>query len=82
MVYLVVGWSLSDSLDTPVVGEFSNGIGLFFADEILEGMPIKIQFKWELLKLNQPRWEQAFSADGGATWETNWTMDFFPKAKI
>ncbi|MBK8617117.1 MAG: DUF1579 domain-containing protein [Anaerolineales bacterium] len=71
-----------DSLDTPVVGEFSNGVGLFFADEILEGMPIKIRFKWELLELNQPRWEQAFSADGGATWETNWTMDFFPKAKI
>jgi hypothetical protein len=68
-----------DSLDTPVVGEFSNGVGLFFADEVLEGTPIKIQFKWNVLEANQPRWEQAFSADGGTTWETNWIMDFLPK---
>jgi hypothetical protein len=62
-----------------VVGEFSNGVGLFFADEVLEGTPIKIRFKWNLLEENRPRWEQAFSADGGITWETNWIMDFLPK---
>jgi len=27
-----------------------------------------------------PRWEQALSVDGGATWETNWTMDFVRSA--
>ena len=68
-----------DSLDTPVVGEFSNGVGLFFADDVLEGTPIKVRFKWNVLEANRPRWEQAFSADGGTTWETNWIMDFLPK---
>ena len=68
-----------DSLDTPVVGEFSNGVGLFFADDVLEGTPITIRFKWNVLEANRPRWEQAFSADGGTTWETNWIMDFLPK---
>jgi hypothetical protein len=23
-----------------------------------------------------PRWEQAFSPDGGQSWETNWKMTF------
>ena len=26
----------------------------------------------------EPRWEQAFSADGGQTWETNWVMELPP----
>lgn len=68
-----------DSLDTPVVGGFANGVGLFYADDMFEGMPIKIRFMWSLAAPNQPRWEQAFSSDGGTTWETNWTMDFLPK---
>jgi hypothetical protein len=28
------------------------------------------------LRANSCRWRQAFSADGGKTWETNWIMDF------
>jgi hypothetical protein len=27
------------------------------------------------------RWEQAFSADGGTTWETNWIADFTRRAE-
>lgn len=68
------------ALDVPVVGGFSDGVGLFFADDSLDGVPIKVRFKWISLEQNRARWEQAFSADGGATWETNWTMDFSPKS--
>ena len=64
------------SIDTPVVGAFSDGVGLFYADEVFNGMPIRIRFTWTKVTENALRWEQAFSADAGYTWETNWTMNF------
>jgi hypothetical protein len=65
-----------DRIDVPVVGRFVDGIGTFLADDVLAGRPIRIRFTWTATDPAHPRWEQAFSADGGATWETNWTMDF------
>ncbi len=67
-------------LDKPVVGQFADGKGQFFADDALDGKPIKVRFTWLSSPGEDPRWEQAFSADGGATWETNWTMQFSPVA--
>ena len=61
-------------LDTPVKGGFNGETGEFLAEDILDGHPIKVRFLWH--RRDQPRWEQAFSIDGGASWETNWTMDF------
>ena len=66
-----------DRIDTPVVGRFTDGIGLFYADDSLDGTPIRVRFTWSSTDTDTPRWEQAFSVDGGDTWETNWTMDFF-----
>ena len=62
-------------LDPPVVGAFKNGIGTFYADDMFEGKPIRIRFLWTNLT-TKPHWEQAFSNDGGKTWETNWVMEF------
>ena len=64
------------NLDVPVVGGFADGKGLFYANDQLGGQSIKICFTWFSSDTN-PRWEQAFSNDEGATWETNWTMDFY-----
>ena len=64
------------NLDVPVVGGFTGSVGLFFAKDTLEGRPISIRFTWNANPGGNPRWEQAFSADGGSTWEINWTMDF------
>jgi hypothetical protein len=65
-------------LDTPVVGRFSGERGVFHADDVLNDRPIKVRFTWLTRSAQGPQWEQAFSADGGATWETNWTMQFAP----
>jgi hypothetical protein len=64
------------ALDVPVIGRFENGVGHFYADDRLGDQPIRLRFIWSRTDTESPRWEQAMSADGGATWEVNWTMDF------
>jgi hypothetical protein len=63
-------------LDPPVVGGFRKGVGMFYADDHLNGKPIKVRFIWSGITPHSARWEQAFSEDGGITWETNWVMEF------
>ena len=64
------------SLDVPVIGGFSGDAGIFYASDVLNDMPIKVRFIWSVNVGRNPTWEQAFSPDGGVTWETNWTMEF------
>jgi hypothetical protein len=63
------------TLDPPVVGRFKNGVGTFIGDDILEGQPILVRFLWSDITDQTCRWEQAFSPDGGTTWEVNWIME-------
>jgi len=63
-------------LDVPVVGRFDNGVGTFCANDSFEGRAIKVRFTWVSHGPESCRWEQAFSADDGSTWETNWIMQF------
>lgn len=71
-------WSLSfvsmrDGLLTPAVhGGFRDRVGEFHGDDQLGGRPIKVRFLIFREGADQARFEQAFSADGGTTWETNW----------
>ncbi len=64
------------SIDVPVIGGFERGVGSFFASDTLDGQPIRVRFLWSETDSASPMWEQAFSADSGTTWETNWSMRF------
>lgn len=64
------------TLQSPLVGGFSNGAGTFYEWIKFNGKRVKVRYTWRALDKNKARWEQAFSADAGKTWETNWIMDF------
>ena len=63
-------------LDPPVFGAFSGDVGVFEGEDLYKGRPILVRFTWSGVTTPTPRWEQAFSDDGGRAWETNWVMDF------
>lgn len=64
------------ALDVPVVGRFEHGVGVFYAEDTLNGTPIRVRFHWLDTTTDHPRWEQAMSLDDGVSWEINWTMEF------
>ena len=68
--------SVNLDLQIPMVGGFENGRGEFYAQEPFEGRQIFSRFIWSNITPTSCRWEQAFSPDGGKTWETNWIADF------
>jgi hypothetical protein len=57
---------------TPSIGEFRDGRGEFYDQEMLGDRAILVRFVISDITPNSVRFEQAFSADGGKTWETNW----------
>ncbi len=71
-------WSLNFSnsaggtLSEPVFGEFKNGRGEFYGQELLNGRAIMVRFIISDITPDSCRFEQAFSDDGGKTWEVNW----------
>jgi hypothetical protein len=74
-----LSWSSTRSprFEPPVVGGFDGqGRGSFFGADSHEGVPICVRYLWDATDPAGPRWEQAFSADGGASWEPNWQMTF------
>lgn len=72
-------WSLnfsnlrSGTLSPPVIGGFKHGRGEFYGQESLaDGRAILVRFVISVITADSLRFEQAFSADGGKTWEDNW----------
>lgn len=73
-----IHWSNSanGTLDPPMSGTFRDGLGEFFSHEECLGRMLFVRFHWTSGGPDAARWEQAYSADGGRTWETNWVMEF------
>ena len=71
-------WSLNfassggGALGQPTIGEFKNGRGEFFDQELFNGRAILVRFVISDIKPDSCRFEQSFSKDGGKTWEVNW----------
>jgi hypothetical protein len=63
-------------LDPPMTGEWKDGRGEFYDQELFRGRMIYVRFLWTNESEDRARWEQAFSDDGGKTWETNWIGEF------
>lgn len=74
-------WSLhfassrDGTLAVPTVGEFKDGRGEFYAQERLDGRAILVRFVISDVTPDSVRFEQAFSEDGGKTWEVNWIAE-------
>lgn len=68
--------SLGTVLMPPVVGSFVDGRGEFFSDSMIDGKSVRCRVVWMRLTRDALRWEQAYSADAGKTWETHWIMSF------
>lgn len=64
------------ALDPPVKGRFVDGVGTFVSDGVVDGKPLRTRYLWSQITATSARWEQAYSRDAGATWETNWVMTF------
>jgi len=72
-------WSLNfasprdGAMTPPVIGGFdADGRGVFYGDDKLGGRAIRVRFVITQVSADEARFEQAFSADNGATWEVNW----------
>ena len=63
-------------LDEPVVGTFTDGVGVFECDDVYRGTPVRVRYRWSDTETPHPHWEQSFSTDGGETWELNWEATF------
>lgn len=72
-----IWWASSASggtLDTPVVGRFLDGHGVFECDDVIAGRELRIRYEWNRVSDTEAHWQQSFSFDHGDTWEPNWMM--------
>lgn len=63
--------SRDGTLGSPLIGAFKNGRGEFFGQDTFNNRTILVRAIWSDIGQDSHKFEQAFSDDGGKTWETN-----------
>jgi hypothetical protein len=63
--------SKDGTLGNPEIGEFKNGRGELFGQDTFNGKTILVRAVWSDITQDSHKFEQAFSEDGGKTWEIN-----------
>src|SRR6267143_6125817 len=77
-----ISWSIywanskDGTLGSAMIGQFTNGRGEFYDQELFQGRAIYVRFIFSDITPTSFRLEQAFSADGGTTWQPNWIAAF------
>jgi hypothetical protein len=74
-----ISWANSNDgqIGAPMVGRFDTPThGEFYDQEMLNGQAIQVRFVFAIADRDHFRLEQAFSNDGGKSWEVNWISDF------
>jgi hypothetical protein len=66
--------SASGTLSVPAIGDFKNGRGEFYDQETFKGKSILVRFRVSDITPDSCSFDQAFSPDGGKTWETNFVV--------
>jgi hypothetical protein len=65
--------NLANGLMTePMLGSFKQGVGTFYGQDSVNGRMVFVRFLIIPVTKDQWRFEQAYSDNGGKTWETNW----------
>ena len=73
-----ISWvnSADGMMGPPMIGGFKNGRGEFYNQEPFNGRAIYVRFIFSDVTAKSFQIEQAFSDDGGKTWEANWIAKF------
>jgi len=73
-----ISWvnSAEGTVGVPMIGGFKNGRGEFYNQEPFNGRAIFVRFIFSDITASSFQLEQAFSDDGGKTWEPNWLAKF------
>ncbi|HEV2110982.1 MAG TPA: hypothetical protein VGT99_06495 [Gammaproteobacteria bacterium] len=80
-IYWVDNLSIQGAFVDPVAGKFTGNTGVFEGPFTFKGKPALERYTWTVNPKGSAitaHFEQAFSADGGKTWETNFINDLIP----